>query len=214
MGESGTVAGRLGALVVPQSAFAEADKNVCPTGCENRNALDGEWTTGVTTYATSGDGVPGGDLCFRFNLVPGDVDQNGTTHNLDAVWLRQQLGAKPGDPLWSPFCDLDGSGQVHNLDFVWHRQNLGATIVGLPEPTLPSPPAPLKSLSRRAAVWDASLLEVSRELEVTSVSRRSSNKNPQLPLRLWLADQVPQPAKRRAESPAPAWQCDLQLTVR
>ena len=40
--------------------------------------LDGEWTTSVSTFAAgSGDGAPGGDFVFRFNVLAGDVNRDG-----------------------------------------------------------------------------------------------------------------------------------------
>ena len=38
-------------------------------------ALDGEWTDGVSAF--SGDNAEGGDFAFRFNVLPGDVNQDG-----------------------------------------------------------------------------------------------------------------------------------------
>ena len=53
-------------------------------------ALDGEFTT-TTSNFPSGDGTAGGDFNFRFNILPGDVDQNGVVTGLDGGDVRQHF---------------------------------------------------------------------------------------------------------------------------
>ncbi len=73
-------------------------------------ALDGAWTNGSSNYP-SGNGAPGGDFLFRFNVLPGDANQDGAVNGLDislvaSHWL--QAGAGIGD--------VNGDGVVNGLD--------------------------------------------------------------------------------------------------
>ena len=49
-------------------------------------ALDGEWTNGASAWP-SGDGIPGGDFQFSFNVLPGDVNQDGIVNAQDLALL-------------------------------------------------------------------------------------------------------------------------------
>ena len=56
--------------------------------------LDGDWTTSVSTFAVgSGDGTPGGDFNFFFDVLPGDVNSNGLVSNSDLLSLKTSIGA-------------------------------------------------------------------------------------------------------------------------
>jgi hypothetical protein len=106
------------------------------------NLLDGDWTDGGQSYP-SGDGTPGGDFCFRFNVLPGDADQSGQVRTLDWRNIRLQLGAAPVDPNYSVLYDVDGSGRIRTLDWRNARLRLGDQLpTGDPGPPLP-PPASL-----------------------------------------------------------------------
>ena len=54
------------------------------------NALDGEWTDSVSGPA-SGNGSPGGDFRFRFNVLPGDWNQSGQVQANDWGFARSKL---------------------------------------------------------------------------------------------------------------------------
>jgi hypothetical protein len=102
--------------------------------------LDGEWTTGQTTYATAGDGVPGGDLNFRFNYLPGDITRNRQTNLADVNLVRNLGTAVPGaNNYWF---DFTANNQV-NLADVNAIRNLGTmSLSGSSEPSNPpTPPA-------------------------------------------------------------------------
>jgi probable HAF family extracellular repeat protein len=65
----------------------------------NGYVLDGEWADGAAVYP-SGNGAPGGDFVFDLNVLPGDLDQNGTVNGADLAqiashWL--QTGGLAGD---------------------------------------------------------------------------------------------------------------------
>lgn len=46
------------------------------------NPLDGEWTT-ASTATNSGNGVAGGDFLFSFNVLPGDINNDGFVNTTD-----------------------------------------------------------------------------------------------------------------------------------
>ena len=82
-------------------------------------ALDGEFTTSVTNLLTtgSGDGMPGGDFRFRFNVVVGDVDRNGRTLTADRSPILLNLNATAGTSAnYSVFADVDGNGRIQTAD--------------------------------------------------------------------------------------------------
>ena len=151
-------------------------------------ALDGEWTDEASTYP-SGDGTPGGDFQFRFNVLPGDADQSWWVTGPDWGRIRLQLGKLPGDPGYSILYDVDGSGWITGPDWGRARSRLGDQLpTGEPSP-LPSVPAGMPGdryasdlalalvLDRRAdrvdpwnnrfgrSVWSEALLWVTKNLE-------------------------------------------------
>ena len=83
------------------------------------NRLDGEWTnpantsdTGDSTYP-SGNGVPGGDFDFRFNVLPGDATQDGVVGPADLSRLLTNYGQT--GMTWSQG-DFTGDGIVGPAD--------------------------------------------------------------------------------------------------
>jgi hypothetical protein len=73
------------------------------------DALDGEWTNGVSSYP-SGNGTAGGDFQFAFNVLPGDGNQDGAINGLDLSntlghWLQE-----------NPFIDSNADGTINGLD--------------------------------------------------------------------------------------------------
>ena len=82
-------------------------------------ALDGEWDNptdrtdpGSDTFP-SGDGVPGGDFAFRFNVLPGDVGGDGRVDaaDLNALaldWQKMDVGLGGAD--------FNGDGKVDAAD--------------------------------------------------------------------------------------------------
>ena len=89
--------------------------------------LDGEWDNPVGEAAggdtwPSGDGTAGGDFRFKFNVLPGDVDRNGTVLANDASDVKRRFFTTPANPgsgasAYSAFHDTDGSGSILANDF-------------------------------------------------------------------------------------------------
>jgi hypothetical protein len=86
-------------------------------------ALDGEWADGQSTFP-SGDGTTGGAFAFHFNVLPGDIDQDGTVGFSDLLRLAQNYGASDLSNE-----DLNQDGQVNFADLLALAQNYGATTV-------------------------------------------------------------------------------------
>jgi len=103
-------------------------------------SLDGEWTDGVSTI--SGDGIPGGDFVFTFNVMPGDVNQDGTVSLTDLLEIRDRIGTFSSHPDYSRLADVTGDGRIERDDYAAAGRNLGsgleievAALQTVPEPT-------------------------------------------------------------------------------
>jgi hypothetical protein len=99
------------------------------------NALDGEWNNGVSLYP-SGNSTAGADFNFRFNVLPGDANRNGTLTGTndgvlgtDVIKVRNNQFLTTADSKYSPFDDVNGSGNVSGVDVVAVRNR---QFTGLP----------------------------------------------------------------------------------
>ena len=75
--------------------------------------LDGQWSDGASVYP-SGNGAEGGDFSIRFNVLPGDINQD---RNVGGSDLSSLLGAwlqdvQPTDVI----LDLDGDTKIGGSD--------------------------------------------------------------------------------------------------
>ena len=85
--------------------------------------LDGEWTTGTSSFP-SGDGIDGGGFAFRFDLLPGDVDQNGVVTGVNGNAVRLQLLQDTSAPGYSALLDVNGDGTITGQDGAAVRMEL------------------------------------------------------------------------------------------
>ena len=99
------------------------------------NLLDGEWAGGGLGPDTfpSGDGTPGGDFAFRFNVVPGDVDRNGAVNIFDTLAVRNRQGtsttsAGTAPNTYSAFHDVDGNAAINIFDTLAARNRQGTSL--------------------------------------------------------------------------------------
>jgi hypothetical protein len=113
--------------------------------------LDGEWTSGTSSFP-SGNGVSGGDLRFRLNVLAGDVDSNGVVNSVDLLQERQRRLRGIEDPGtgrsgYDVLYDVDADGRVTDADLLIVRSNVPMALPrGEPEgrsaaalsPTAPS----------------------------------------------------------------------------
>ncbi len=83
--------------------------------------LDGEWTNGASSYP-SGTGVIGGDFDFAFNVLPGDVNQDGIVNSQDLALVSSNW-LKAG-----PTGDLNGDMIVNSQDLALISSNWLATL--------------------------------------------------------------------------------------
>ena len=99
--------------------------------------LDGAWTTGVSTFAAgSGDGSPGSDFVYRFNVLAGDVIGDGEVSAADVNVVRNQpLSTTDNASNWR--YDINGAGDVSAADVNIVRSQPLAIIASFPEPILP-----------------------------------------------------------------------------
>lgn len=80
----------------------------------NGNSLDGEWTDNASVE--SGDGEAGGDFVYSFNVLPGDVNQDGLVSILDAIEVRNSQGIAAVDPAYNILLDIDARGSADPVD--------------------------------------------------------------------------------------------------
>jgi hypothetical protein len=151
-----------------------------PITDQNGDHLDGEWTnpistsdTGTSTYP-SGDGTAGGDFLFRFNVLPGDSNQDGITDFADLGTVIGNYN-QVGD--WTTG-DFTGDGQVDFSDLgvviAYYNQSLPAS-----DPVAPGSMAS----SGRKAEGDSPILpsEKSGQSSGDSVLAVTKGDNPILP---------------------------------
>ncbi|MCX5660866.1 MAG: PQQ-dependent sugar dehydrogenase [Planctomycetota bacterium] len=108
-------------------------------------ALDGEWTNPTsigqaspTSVFPSGDGLPGGAFTFRFNVAPGDTNQNGGINIVDVVQVRNRQGSSVANPThYSLFGDINGDGGINVQDTILARNQQGKSLPA-GEPALPA----------------------------------------------------------------------------
>ena len=83
--------------------------------------LDGEWTTNQNNKK-SGDGIEGGEFEFRFDVLPGDVDQSGTLRFEDGTNALLRQFNDIGSSRYLALADIDGSGTIRADDGVFSIQ--------------------------------------------------------------------------------------------
>jgi len=126
-------------------------------------ALDGEYTTQSGLMPT-GDGTPGGDFHFRFNVLTGDADGNGVNSLNDLQTLASNW-QQPTDAS-NMFGDFDGSGQTTLNDLQILATHWGRSLP-LRDPTIP----PVSAAVPEPSSW---LFLVVGMLLVASRSRTSN----------------------------------------
>ncbi len=103
------------------------------------NPLDGEWTTGSTTFAQgSGNGVAGGHFQFRFNTLPGEVTGNTTVNSDDMNLVRAAQFRDTAHPLYNPHHDISGDSIILSNDVILVR-NRQSTTLPAGEPLVTAP---------------------------------------------------------------------------
>ena len=101
-------------------------------------ALDGEWVDNADSFP-SGNGAPGGNFVFSFNVLPGNAHAAGaavnrTTVNVfDLAAVRAAYGSAvtsggQATPRFSVYADLNGDGRVNAIDLMVVRKNLRGTL--------------------------------------------------------------------------------------
>jgi hypothetical protein len=84
--------------------------------------LDGEWTDLTSTF-NSGNGVPGGDFVFRFNVLVADADGDGEVRDNDYRGVRASMFTRIGTPPYDLRRDLNGDGAISPYDLVLARNH-------------------------------------------------------------------------------------------
>jgi hypothetical protein len=101
--------------------------------------LDGDWTDSVSSFA-SGNGTAGGNFAFRFNVLPGDVNNDGAVNTTDGTLIRNNP-SPPG--AYQAQRDVNGDGVVNTTDFNLVRAKIGTAGAALPTAEPGGSPMPL-----------------------------------------------------------------------
>jgi sulfatase modifying factor 1 len=116
------------------------------TNLDGTTILDGDWITGVSTFAQgSGDGEAGGTFNFFFNSLVGDVNGDGIMNAGDLSAIRSALTSPLNTPLALDSSnyrlDIDGLNSLNSADLSKTRAQLtsalGTTLASLPAVTAP-----------------------------------------------------------------------------
>ena len=122
--------------------------------------VDGAWITSTSTFAVgSGDGVPGSNFIFRFNVLVGDVNGDGRVSAADAITMRNQPLAADDTTNWR--YDINGDGKVGAGDVIAMRNAPAVNIVNFPDPTLPAASAAVVTAAPAALAVDHVLTSAS-----------------------------------------------------
>jgi hypothetical protein len=98
--------------------------------------LDGDWTSGASTFAQgSGDGTAGGTFNFFFNVLVADVNGSGVVNNTDTTSVRNQLFAAVSAANFRS--DFNGSNSINNTDVTALRNKLFGALASYQSPTAP-----------------------------------------------------------------------------
>jgi hypothetical protein len=139
--------------------------------------LYGDWTNPIDSATgsayPSGDGTSGGDFAFRFNVLAGDANRDGTVNFGDLVHLIEHGFVSAMDDNFDPRHDLDGNGIVNVVDVVLARNRLG-TALPTGEPG-GSPIAPASPTAAGAVVQRAEMR--SRRADAEARAERSHSRN-------------------------------------
>jgi hypothetical protein len=160
--------------------------------------LDGDRNSQYPT----GDGIPGGEFKFRFDVLPGDVTGDGEVSIADIAATVHGGFRRAADAGYDPKIDINADGIINVVDSVLARNKIGTTLpVGDPGDSPPASAAasslvraarrdsaPVESAARRGAMRvrlaDRHSIEVAHDvafsqvdLPVAETSQRSRRTN-------------------------------------
>jgi hypothetical protein len=104
------------AISLPLNKYQLSIPATAVTSKASGQQLDGEFTTG-SSLLPSGDGTTGGNFNFRFNILPGDVEQHGTVTAQEAIDVRNHYLQFTTTPGYSVFMDTIAKGRITGLDY-------------------------------------------------------------------------------------------------
>lgn len=139
--------------VISLAAPLQADQLILTVSdrvTDNSNrALDGEWVDGQTRFP-SGNSVRGGDFQLALNVLPGDVNRDGSVMTDDLELVTGVQSSTLGDIVYSPFFDVDGSGSILGNDLVFVQT---VPYDGLPVLAMGTGPPRIRSVKVNSTAW-------------------------------------------------------------
>ncbi|WP_146521028.1 S8 family serine peptidase [Stieleria varia] len=121
------------------------------------NRLDGEWTTGQES--SSGDSNTLGDFHFRFNVLPGDVDNSGSvSFSGDLFTVFSNTGNDPADPSFRRY-DIDGNGTISFSGDLFEVFQLTGGTLPATEPSIPTAPTAMDGSESTTATSNLNMFD-------------------------------------------------------
>jgi hypothetical protein len=139
------------------------------------NRLDGEWTNPASTddpaggVFPSGDGEPGGNFTFRLNILPGDINRNGSVTGADYTIWADNFGKWNGTATYQQG-DLNGDGYVTGADYTIWADHFSPTAAPLNTPA--STPSETTASSQLPSVAEPTVPK-SNDVVTTSAPRKT-----------------------------------------
>jgi FG-GAP repeat/RTX calcium-binding nonapeptide repeat (4 copies) len=112
--------------------------------------------TDVAMNSLDGDAnaSPGGDLDFRFNIIVGDANNDGSVNGGDLPFFGSSFNRSPSDPLYNARVDWNSDASVNGGDLPFFGSNFNQSLPTQEPATLNFPP----SLSRELTSEQVSML--------------------------------------------------------
>jgi hypothetical protein len=113
---------------LPLNKYLLSIPSAAVTSVASGQALDGEFINGSGALLPSGDAVAGGNFNFRFNILPGDVDQTGVVTGTDGGNVRQHFLQFTTTAGYKPLYDTYGKGAITGIDLMTVQGALLSTL--------------------------------------------------------------------------------------
>ena len=106
----------------------------------NGAGISGSWTNGSSSFP-SGSGLAGSQFNYLFDVLPGDVNQNGTVNaqdNAQETALVNDKTTGSTSASYSPFVDINANGTINTKDNGVSTTNVNFKSSNITNPSAPS----------------------------------------------------------------------------
>ena len=89
--------------------------------------LDGEWTTGTSTFP-SGNGLAGGNFDFYIDVLPGNAARMAPSTPPSSNDVKAEVNVRSTQAGYSPYYDLSGGGTINAASSNDVKANINARL--------------------------------------------------------------------------------------